>query len=398
MTALQGILLARLLGPRARGEYGTVVFFTQTLTYVGLLGTQFAVARRASREPSCRFQLARSAIRLGALTGIGTIFVVAALAFTTLPPAKQALAPLCVLCALVLPVQQILLLLLAVDQGSGAFRRYSLIHIVTTAVLPVLLLVMFLVGELSAMTAALLTVVGPVVGLVLRLTLGGRPSHSSAGHPPVMKLVKEGKPYLFSMAISDLYERLDAFLMLWLGSFTGQGFYAAALPAASTLQVGTSALALFSFNAASRSGAPSSLKRLVHAGMIVAGIQLLQAFLLALIIGPLITLAYGSRFSGALPLAFALLPGHAMNGFAQVAEGHLRGRGKVRIGIRARLVAAVVMVTTVLMTFGWLRELSIPIATSLAHGLVAVTLAWFVVVDVRTQASAPVLLATEESD
>ena len=37
MTAVQGVLLAHILGPKARGEYSAVTFYTQVLTYIGLL-------------------------------------------------------------------------------------------------------------------------------------------------------------------------------------------------------------------------------------------------------------------------------------------------------------------------------------------------------------------------
>jgi hypothetical protein len=57
----------------------------------------------------------------------------------------------------------------------------------------------------------------------------------------------------------------------------------------------------------------------------------------------------------------------------------------VRIGVAARLAASAVMVGIVLTIFGRFGELSIPIAASFAHGLVALTLAWFVLSDVRDQ-------------
>src|SRR5262249_53758746 len=41
-TAIQGVMLARLLGPTMRGEFATAIFYTQILTYPGLLGTQLS--------------------------------------------------------------------------------------------------------------------------------------------------------------------------------------------------------------------------------------------------------------------------------------------------------------------------------------------------------------------
>ena len=107
---------------------------------------------------------------------------------------------------------------------------------------------------------------------------------------------------------------------------------------------------------------------------------------LALVIGPLILLVYGERFAGAIPFALALLPASAAAGVAKVAEGHLRGRGQVRVGIWARLLAAALMMVVVWLSFPRFQEMSIPLAASLAHGLVALVLAWFVLADAREQA------------
>jgi O-antigen/teichoic acid export membrane protein len=190
---------------------------------------------------------------------------------------------------------------------------------------------------------------------------------------------------LFSSAVSDIYGRLDAFLFLWLASFTAQGFYAVAVPAASLLLVGPDALALFSFNSGSRRAAPPSVRKVVAGGLLVVAFQAVVGCCFALVVGPLLVLLYGSRFDGALPFALALLPATALLGFAQVCEGYLRGRGRVRIGVAARLAASAVMVAIVLTIFGRFGELSIPIAASFAHGLVALTLAGFVLSDVRGQ-------------
>jgi len=80
LFAVQGIFLARLLGPEMRAEYGTVVFYTQTLTFIGLLGTLLSIAAHAARNPEALPALRRAAIRLGAVTGVGTALFVASCA------------------------------------------------------------------------------------------------------------------------------------------------------------------------------------------------------------------------------------------------------------------------------------------------------------------------------
>jgi O-antigen/teichoic acid export membrane protein len=399
LTAIQGIILARLIGPQGRGEWGTATFYTQTLTYIGLMGAQFVVARRAARDPASRQQLSRSVIRFGMLSGLVTIGAVAVLAFTLLPAEKTSLAPLCVVCALALPLEQTRLLLLAVDQGSGNFRRYNVVQLITSLVLPCLLLVMWINGQTSVTSLVLLTLVAPVVGLSLRWVLGDeRRMHPAPAAPSVPTLLKEGSPYLLSSAVGDIYGRLDSFLILWLASFSAQGLYAAAVPAAGLLMVAPDALALFSFNATSRQGEAMSVQRLLHGSLLVILFQTVTAVVFALAIAPLITIVYGNSFAGAVPFALALIPANALGGLAKVADGHLRGRGKIKIGVQARLVASAVMVVTTFVTFSWLRELSIPVAASFSHGILSLILGWCVLVDVRSHRDAPSFIEAERGD
>jgi O-antigen/teichoic acid export membrane protein len=397
ITAIQGILLARLLGPTARGEFATAIFFARTLTFIGLMGTSFAVARRAANDAQGRTQLERSILRLGGVTGVFTILVVALVALTTLPDDKSYLLPLCVLCGLTLPLEQTRLLLLAVDQGSGNFRRYNSVHLVTSATFPLLLIVAWATGTISVVLLAVLSLVSPVVGLTLRFVLAdaGNNRRSMPALSPLI-LMKEGFPYWISAAVCDLYGRLDQFLFLWLGSFAALGLYAAASPAAGMLLVGTEALSLFAFNAGCRQNTPMNRKELLHLGFLIASFQAILAAAFALLIGPLIILLYGQAFSGAIPFALALIPAQAINGFGKVIDGQLRGRGKVHVGIWARIAAAVLMTVTVILTFDRFQELSIPIAACLAHGLVAVTLAWFALADLPEDVGKSLVLQSGE--
>ena len=389
ITAVQGIILARMLGPEGRGEFGTAIFYSTTLTFIGMLGAQYAVARRAASGASTRHELARSAMRLGIWTGLGTIVVVAGLAFTTLPATKLFLAPLCLVAAMSLPLEHMRQLLLAVDQGSGEFRRYNAVVLTTSIVFPLLLLILWGTSSASVFTVVTLSLAPPAVGLGLRLAMS-RPALQVAAvaAPSQLELVKEGRPYLFSLAVCDLYQRLDQFLILFLGGLVTQGLYAAAVPAASTLQVGATALALFSFNAGSRQDSHRTPRQLLNAGITLAAFQLLTGLVFALLVGQLILLFYGTRFAAAVPFALALIPAHAINGFTQVVEGHLRGLGNVRIGIVARIAAAVVMLAITALLFGRFRELSVPIAATVANAVVAIALSWFTLVNARRVAGA----------
>ena len=70
LNAIQSIILARLLSPYARGEYGTVLLFTQILLYAGMLGTSFSIARRSQPKENSLEQLKSASLRAGIFTGL----------------------------------------------------------------------------------------------------------------------------------------------------------------------------------------------------------------------------------------------------------------------------------------------------------------------------------------
>ena len=301
-----------------------------------------------------------------------TLVVVILLSIFTLPSDKAFLWPLCILSALVLPLEHTRLYLLAVDRGSGKFRRYNTNQLLSTAIFPVVLAVAWFMGIKTVWPVVCLSFIGPVLGLLSRVSVE-RPSELFLGdcNPRPTALLREGTPYFATVAISDVFGRLDALLFLWLGSFIAQGYYAAAAASATLLLVVPNALALFTFNMGA-SGKPNlTAKQLVLATIALFGVQIATAGVFALLLGPLIRLVYGAAFAGAVPLALALLPAQALNGFGQVIDGYLRGRGKVAPGIQARCVGAVVMLAVTMGLHQRLQEMAIPLAASIAQLCVA---------------------------
>jgi O-antigen/teichoic acid export membrane protein len=393
LFAVQGIFLARLLGPEMRAEYGTVVLYTQTLTYIGLLGTLLSIAAHAARNPEALPGLRRAAIRLGIVTGLVTALVVAILALTALPATKAYLAGLCVLCGCLLPFDHVRLALLAVDHGSGSFPKYNRNMFFNAALLPLLLCVLWIAGIRSLYLIVAGTILVPLLSLIFRFASEGLRIVGRRSEPPIRTLLVEGIPYAFAQTSSDLFNRLDVLLILWLASLKDQGYYMAAVSAASLLLVAPNALALFSFKSSARSDHTASVTKVVAAGTAVALIQLVTVLAILAVIGPLITLVFGSKFSGAVPYAQLLLIAQAIGGLTYVAGGYLRGRRKSFIEVWTRIVAAAVIVVIALALRGSRGQMSVPIAAVCGQVVCASILCWAVVSDARRRRFDTKLLA-----
>lgn len=397
MTAVQGVLLAHILGPEARGEYSAVAFYTQVLTYIGLLGALLAIARRAAQGVENYHELSRSSMRLGAATGVATVGAAMLLLFVGLPAEKRFLAPLGIVCALMLPCEHIRLALLAVDQGRGEFRRFNTLRLLAACMFPAALITAWLAGLDSLTPIVGLTVVASAASLTLTLLLGERFSWRGRVSPPPRMLLKEGLPYAAALAVGDVFNRLDMLLILWLAQLKTQGFYAAAVPAANLLIVAPNALSIFSFNAGAKQTDRPDLRAMLRVGGGIAALQACSAFAFALVLEPLMLLVYGERFHGAVPLALALLPAYAINGCSQVAEGYLRGRGKPAAGVWARGAGAVAMALAVAVLHARWRALSVPMAASVGQAVAGGWILWAVWTDVR-QARAETNAGTQPAE
>ena len=374
LTALQSMLLARLLGPEVRGEYAAAILYSQTLLFIGLFGAPLTIARRAARGDCHLPRLRNAATRFGLFTGCATAGIVALLSYVALPAEKRYLAPWCGLAAVMLPFEQIRLALLAVEHGRASFRRYNAFRLAAAAAFPVLLAVLWLTGNASLTVVIVLTIVAPLIGLALQLvvTPGIRPWREI--DPQLGTLAREGLPYAAENLVGHLYGRLDMLLILWLVSNVAiQGEYAAAIPAASILVVAANSMELFAFNAGARAAARLSRKRLVALGAGVALMQIALAAILYFTLEPLMMLVYGEKFRGAVPFALALLPAFALGGCGMVAEGYLRGRGRPGASIRANAIGVTVVLISVSLSFRTYQAICIPWSLCLGR---FVGLAW----------------------
>jgi O-antigen/teichoic acid export membrane protein len=385
ITAAQAILLARTLGPEARGEYAAVMTYSRLLLYIGLLGTNYAIIRRAAIDEKNLSGISRAALRVGALTGVGTWLVVVVLSFVALPPDKRQFVWLSILCGLTLPWDHMRLNLNSVDQGGGRFGRFNATRLFATAVFPMLLLAAWVMDAISVTSVTVLMIPAAMLALGFRMALREKNPGGPVHQPAVRSLLGEGLPYALSVLVCDLFSRLDSLLILWIAALVRQGLYAAALPAVQILSVGAEALAVFSFNAGAKSGHTCSLRKFASVAAGVFAFQLVTTLAMAFVLGRLIVLVYGEAFSGAIAFGLALLPGQLFQGCTIVADGYLRGQNRPEVGIHSRLFGALIMVAAAVGLFPLYNDMAVPLAASAGNAATAMWIGWVLLRDARSQ-------------
>lgn len=416
---LQGVVVARILGVDGRGEFGTAMFFPRDVfLYAGLLGGIEIVNSYAVKGTKNVRSLKYSAAKVGLISGIITAVVAGVISVGFLiAVGKDYLIPFALLCCLFVPWEHMQLTISAVDRGTKNFLFYNVNRLVFAASFLLLLAIVFglglnsLIGLSSLWVVCILFVVARVVGILPTLRgmdlwdafkgRRGGVSDSLAADvqidevalgddeavPSSWALLKSGRFYALSMLASELFERLDIFLIIALASVTESGFYFVAVPAAQMLTIAPNALAVFTFNAGADKETKVSLKKAVTVLSATAVLQTVCALLFALILPLLIVFLFSDKFAPAIIYAMWLLPACAIKGYLQAADGFLKGRDKPLIGVWARFLSIFVMLTFVGLVYAGVFKfennlISIPMAACIGQAISMVIITVAVIRDV----------------
>ncbi|MFN3189386.1 MAG: lipopolysaccharide biosynthesis protein [Aureliella sp.] len=387
--AIQGIILARVLGPADRGVFAAAVLFPQVLLYLGLLGATELFAGYAA-EDFDNAELRRSAAIYGAFAGLVSAVLCVLLNFITIPDSMRHVLPWAMLCAATMPLQQIRLSVQAVDHGQRNFQRYNVVRLLGAAAFPVLLCIGWANGIATVPQAVMLFVAAQVIALFL-VRQGMDESWIGPRAVPLLQSLKNAKGLIGAWISTELLERLDLVLvMVLIASDETLGFYSSAVPMAALMIIVPNAAGLYAFNRGSRAGehlSPRDAYRFIGMGLAV---QVLSALVLAAILPILIPLFYGDEFMPTVRFAWLLLPAGIFRGLLQAADSYMRARKKPGIGIVGRLIAVPVLLAFSFWGRESLGDAAIPVGLSAAQCVCFCIVAGAVVRDTHISAgSAP---------
>ncbi len=375
---IQGIVLARILGPEGRGEFGTAIFFPRdVLLYAGLLGGIEVVSASASRIVGQSVPLKYSAARLGLISGtltglVGALLAVATILFTDVMYGydKWHLLPYCLFCCLFVPIEHVHLNVSAVDRGKADYGFYNFNRLLYALAFPVVLLAVYWTGVNRWVPLADLTI---VCGLFLASRIAGvlptlrgmdlrrvffrgpvatRANEAgSASVPNAWRLLRDGRGYALSMLATELFERLDVLLIVALAPVVESGYYFVAVPVAAILTVAPNALGVFTFNAGADPNRHISVRQAAGVMLATGVFQIVAALVYSVVMPFLLVAIFKPDFANSVPYALWLLPACAMKGFLQAIDSYLKGRGKPMVGVWSRVISIVVMLAFVWTAF-----------------------------------------------
>lgn len=352
-TVLQGVLIARLLGPEGRGQFAAATLWPTWFASIGLLGIDVALARRAGKggDPAA---LSRTAVLLGAATSIMASLAVMLLIPVLLPAAERRLLPLAWAAVLLIPINHLSLLLQATELGAGRFGVLNLSRSVLYPVYLVSLSAMWLlqVRSVGWVIAALVGASACVLAVLVAARWRDLVAERTTERPG--PIVREGLRFGLVSLGAILQQRADQIILLWLLPVEDLGVYLVALSAASVANSAAGAVSIVSFTRSAQADARAGF-HLVARDFRGAAILSVGAAVVAIPALPyVLPLIYGKDFSRAGSVAVALVAGSVMSGLSQILDQALRAQGRPFSGLVGRACAiAVLCVAGLGLTTDW---------------------------------------------
>lgn len=342
-TILQGVILARSLGPVERGEFAAILLWPTILADLGTFGLEVVFARWAGKKVEAHM-LSKSAVGLSACTGsLTAVFCIVALPYL-IPREAHHLIPLASLFACYIPIYHSTSFLFAIDQGIGRIRLYNISRLLLNPIYVAGLLIgwHFSESNLQWAVASLLVAHGSM--LMLRIWLCRSEFHSEK--PTSCKqMVKEGLPFQLSKVFSMMNQNLDQVLLVWLLNPIELGFYVIARSVGSIIASLPVTLGILSFSEAARQDKKNGFcpfAQKIRKGFVFS---VLLAVVAAPFVPILIPFFYGKAFTSVIFVSYLALGGNVFAGLVLIAEESLRGHGKSVSIILARSAGIMVMLS-----------------------------------------------------
>jgi O-antigen/teichoic acid export membrane protein len=329
LTFATGVMLARSLGPEARGVYGALFLWASAASNIFAWGAQLTLARRVAQKPEIAGSVYRAAYRICALGGIiGMLVFLAIVGVATSDQPHYAVALIAV-AGLIVPFSMPNAFHVQIELGRGRYASYNLVRSLFALANFATIGTLWLVGVRS-LDAFLITLTATVLFASLSAGISIQRSWRRLPTEPAISalaVLRESTPLALTLLLAGLAQQSDRLFASGVFKPSVLGVY---LVAASLAQIqGTVGEALAQLFFVRGAG----ITDLAHIDREWLGSRLRQTILIYVLIcaaglgvAPLVfPIIYGAEFSAGLPLLVLLLPGLALQGMVRPFEEYLRG-------------------------------------------------------------------------
>ncbi|OQY70090.1 MAG: hypothetical protein B6D44_16395 [Ignavibacteriales bacterium UTCHB2] len=347
-TILQGILIARLLGPNGRGELAGIVLWPNIIASIGLFGINTSIARKAASTENPG-ELVTPTIFLSLTTALVTTFAAFLLIPGLVAEKNFYLLSLVNIYLLFITLNHISLNFTAIDQGTGNFTRMNLVRLLFYPIYLCLLILLWLTNSFTVKTVIFALLAGNAVvsSFVIMVWWKSIRFPIKAGN---IKTIITGSWKFGSVNIVDhLYFYADQILLFTLLAPLDLGLYVVGSSAAALSGIFSDSNGIIAFTTAAQNRGfndSSFISNVIRKSIII---WIAFSIVLVLTIPFLLPLIYGNDFSDSVPIAIILISGFGFLGIAKLIDQTFRGEGKPFLGMYGRILS--------LITFGILGYL-----------------------------------------
>lgn len=336
-----GVLVARLLGPEARGELAEVQFWAGAIAGVGICSLpsalSFFIARQQDR-PSISGSALASAAALALLSLLCGLVLTALVVDSSLRNLQMLYL------IFFLPANFIALTLVAIDHGQLNFVRYNAFRLLPQAIYFAGILLLWQQSLLSVSTLLAASWFGTFLICIGRWRLIKKNAVARPQQLEMTALLKTGVAFHATAFAGILFQNADRLICVTYFTHADLGRYAVALALSGAgLGIVSSATSIVLFP---KLAAAQSFK--VHRHLIRNAlgtscvVGLLTNAAIAFSIPFLLPLLFGQPYAEAIPVAVLLCIAQIPASFVQTATVALRALDDWQAGSYAQLVALVV--------------------------------------------------------
>jgi len=341
---VQGIMLARILGPTGRGQFAAVILWPTFFAGLGLMGINVAIARQAAKK-NAQKELVQTAIFLSLITALITIVICYMLLPYLIPESQHGLLTLITMFLLFIPFNHIALNLEGIFQGAGMFRRLNLTRALINIVMVAGLVLMWWMDSKQLLFPVLTLLFANILVTLTRLILVAGDCNCKWLIRIPLEIIREGFPFWMARITNVFCDHAVNILLLWLLDPFAMGIYMVAVASSDTLKNITNSAGMVTFTVSAQSSRKECYDKITK----VFRATTLMCFLLGSALGVaipfLLPLIYGAKFAPAIIPAIVLIAGTFFAGQANLLDQSLRGQGHPIPGIIARLLALAILVT-----------------------------------------------------
>ena len=345
LGVVSGVLAARLLGPKGRGELAVIISLPMLLVPLGELELPRALAYETSRVGEIPRPLIATSFWLGLFLGCIQALVLPLALPLYLPADKLHLLGASRWFVLYLPATLVMTTLMGSDQGKGRFGRFSCLLALPPALYVTAVLASWAGGFASPRTFAAGLLIATLITFAVRICMdwdaisGAKPEWDIA-----WRLLRRGVSFYLPAVAGIALARADMFLLVRLVPSDAVGLYAVAQAIALGQLGAVSPFLHVSFSAVAGDSEPRNALETLALHFRLAQLTAVAAGLLTVALTPwVIRLMFGAQFSGAVTTAWLLTGAATVWSMEQVLEFGLRAAGHTWPGIVSNLAGLVVL-------------------------------------------------------